>query len=247
MTPARLRVARAQEEPMFTIRRAEDRGHANHGWLDTYHTFSFSTYHDPRHMGFRSLRVMNEDFVAPGEGFGTHPHQDMEIVTYVLEGALEHKDSMGNGEVLRPGEFQRMTAGTGITHSEFNPSESEPVHLYQIWLYPERRGLSPSYEQKRFEEFERRNRLRLVASRDAAEGSLLIHQDASIYLSSLDDGEQVSHEFADGRHAWLQVLRGTATLNGQSLKTGDGAAVSDERALTIEAAGDAEIMLFDLA
>ena len=232
---------------MLIIRRAEDRGHANHGWLNTYHTFSFSTYHDPRHMGFRSLRVMNEDFVAPGEGFGTHPHQDMEIVTYVLEGALEHKDSMGNGEVLRPGEFQRMTAGTGITHSEFNPSDSEPVHLYQIWLFPERRGLTPSYEQKRLAESERRNRLRRVASRDAAEGSLLIHQDASIYLSSLDDGEQVSHELGDGRHAWLQVLRGEATLNGLPLKTSDGAAVSDERVLTIAATVDAEVMLFDMA
>jgi redox-sensitive bicupin YhaK (pirin superfamily) len=232
---------------MIEIRRAADRGHANHGWLDTWHTFSFSTYRDPRHMGFRSLRVMNEDFVAPGEGFGTHPHQDMEIVTYVLEGALEHKDSMGNGEVLRPGEFQRMSAGTGITHSEFNPSDSEPVHLYQIWLLPERRGLTPSYEQKRFAESDRRNRLRLVASRDAAEGSLLIHQDASIYLSSLDNGQQVSHELAGGRHAWLQVLRGQATLNGRELNTSDGAAVSDERVLTIAAAGDAEIMLFDLA
>jgi quercetin 2,3-dioxygenase len=231
---------------MITIRRAVDRGHADHGWLDTHHTFSFSSYRDPQHMGFRSLRVMNEDFVAPGQGFGTHPHENMEIVTYVLEGALEHKDSMGNGEVLRPGEFQRMSAGTGITHSEFNPSPDEPVHLYQIWLFPERKGIDPSYEQKRFAEDERRNRLRLVASRDAAEGSLRIHQDARIFLSSLDEGKSVSHSLADGRHAWLQVLRGQVLLNGQELQTSDGAAVSDESLLTLQANGAAEVMLFDL-
>jgi redox-sensitive bicupin YhaK (pirin superfamily) len=231
---------------MITIRRAAERGHADHGWLDTYHTFSFASYRDVRHMGFRVLRVMNEDVVQPGEGFGEHPHHDMEIVTYVLEGALEHKDSMGNGEVLRPGEFQRMSAGTGITHSEFNPSADEPVHLYQIWLFPERKGIEPSYEQKRFAEAERRNRLRLVASRDAAEGSLLIHQDARVFLSTLDGGAQVAHDLADGRHAWLQVLRGSASLNGRKLDTSDGAAVSDERLLTIESSGGAEIMLFDL-
>ncbi|MBA3484752.1 MAG: pirin family protein, partial [Pirellulales bacterium] len=183
---------------------------------------------------------------APGEGFGTHPHENMEIVTYVLEGALEHKDSMGNGEVLRPGEFQRMSAGTGITHSEFNPSPDEPVHLYQIWLFPERKGIVPSYEQKRFAEDERRNRLRLVASRDAAEGSLRILQDARIFLSSLDDGQTVSHPLVTGRHAWLQVLRGSVSLNGQELQTSDGAAVSDEGLLTIQADGPAEVMLFDL-
>lgn len=231
---------------MIAIRKADERGHANHGWLDTYHTFSFSSYRDPNHMGFRSLRVMNEDFVQPGQGFGTHPHQDMEIVTYVLEGALEHKDSMGNGEVLRPGEFQRMSAGTGITHSEFNPSETEPVHLYQIWLFPERKGIEPSYEQKQFPEQERHNRLRLVASRDAAEGSLLIHQDARIYLSSLDEGTQVTHELSPGRHAWLQVLRGTVSLNGQELQTSDGAAVSEEGQLQIVGREPAEILLFDL-
>jgi redox-sensitive bicupin YhaK (pirin superfamily) len=232
---------------MIKIRKAEERGHADHGWLNTYHTFSFSSYRDPAHTHFRALRVMNEDFVAPGEGFGTHPHENMEIVTYVLSGALEHKDSMGNGEVLRPGEFQRMSAGTGITHSEFNPSSTEPVHLYQIWLFPKEKGITPSYEQKRFAEEERHNRLRLVASRDAAEGSLLIHQDARIYLSSLDKGQQVSHELADKRHAWLQVLRGSVTLNGEHLSTSDGAAVSDQTQLTIEANDDAEIMLFDLA
>lgn len=232
---------------MLTIRKAQDRGHANHGWLDTWHTFSFATYQDRDHIRFRSLRVMNEDRVAPGKGFGTHPHNDMEIVTYVLSGALEHKDSMGNGEVLRPGEFQRMTAGSGITHSEFNPSPSEPVHLYQIWLYPEQSGLTPSYEQKAFPLAERNNRLRLVASRDAAEGSLTIHTDARIYLAELQSGHSASHELAEGRHAWLQVLRGSLTLNGDELVTGDGVAVSDERTLTIEATQDAEILLFDLA
>jgi redox-sensitive bicupin YhaK (pirin superfamily) len=231
---------------VISVRKAADRGHANHGWLDTYHTFSFSTYHDPNHMRFRSLRVMNEDFVQPGQGFGTHPHHDMEIVTYVLEGALEHKDSMGNGEVLRPGEFQRMSAGTGITHSEFNPSATEPVHLYQIWLFPERQGIEPSYEQRHFPDEERRNQLRLVASRNATDGSLLIQQDARIYLSSLDEGRQVFQSLAPGRHAWLQVLRGSVTLNGHLLDTGDGAAVSNETALNIYAQQPAEIMLFDL-
>ena len=231
---------------MIAIRKAEERGHANHGWLDTYHTFSFGSYLDPENTRFRTLRVMNEDVVAAGKGFGTHPHRDMEIVTYVLEGALEHKDSMGNGEVLRPGEFQRMTAGTGITHSEFNPSTNEPVHLYQIWLLPERKGIEPSYEQKRFDAAERENRLRLVASRDAADGSLLIHQDARIFLSNLDEGRKVKHILQPGRHAWLQVLRGSVTLNGQSLGTSDGAAVSEERELEIMADQSAEIMLFDL-
>ena len=232
---------------MIAIRDAAARGHADHGWLNTYHTFSFDSYRDPRYMGFRSLRVMNEDIVQPGQGFGEHPHRDMEIVTYVLEGALAHKDSMGNGEVLQAGEFQRMTAGTGITHSEFNPSDDQPVHLYQIWLFPSRKGIEPSYEQKRFAEEERKNRLRLIASPDAAEGSLLIHQDARIYLSTIDDGKETSHNLADGRHAWLQVLRGAVSLNGHSLKTSDGAAVSEERLLTIQAKGVAEVMLFDLA
>ena len=232
---------------MIQIRKASDRGHANHGWLNTYHTFSFSTYRDPNHMGFRSLRVMNEDWVAAGQGFGTHPHQDMEIVTYVLEGALEHKDSMGNGEVLYPGEFQRMTAGTGITHSEFNPSAGEPVHLYQIWLYPDQKGLTPSYEQKRFPEAGRENQLRLVASRDATDGSLRIHQDACIFLSKLEAGNEVSHPIEPGRHAWLQVLRGAVTLDNHSLTTSDGAAISGEAKVTIRATTDAEIMLFDLA
>lgn len=232
---------------MIQIRRANERGHANHGWLDTYHTFSFASYRDPQHMGFRSLRVMNEDFVQPGQGFGKHPHNDMEIVTYVLEGALEHKDSMGNGEVLRPGEFQRMSAGTGITHSEFNPSDTQPVHLYQIWLLPERKGIEPSYEQKRFDDGGMTNRLRLVASSGAEQGALTIHQDAHIYLAKLDDGWQGTHELPANRHAWLQVLRGEVSLNEVPLKTSDGAAVSDESLLTIQATGNAEIMLFDLA
>jgi hypothetical protein len=190
---------------------------------------------------------MNEDWVAPGQGFGTHPHEDMEIVTYVLEGALEHRDSMGNGEVLRPGEFQRMTAGTGITHSEFNPSAAEPTHLYQIWLFPERKGITPGYEQKQFPQDGRRNRLQLVASRDAAEGSLLIHQDARVFLSEISTGQHVTSELAKNRHAWLQVLRGAVSVNGQSLQTSDGAAVSDETQLNIQSTTDAEIMLFDLA
>jgi redox-sensitive bicupin YhaK (pirin superfamily) len=232
---------------MITVRPANERGHADHGWLDTYHTFSFSSYRDPRHMRFRALRVMNEDVVAPGQGFGTHPHDNMEIVTYVLSGALEHRDSMGNGEVLRPGEFQRMSAGTGITHSEFNPSASEPVHLYQIWLFPAQKGIEPSYEQTRFDESERHNHLRLVASPDAADGSLTIHTDARVYLASLDAGQQVTQELAPGRHAWLQVLRGAVTLNGQPLATSDGAAVSEEITLAIAATEAAEVMLFDLA
>ncbi len=231
---------------MIQVRKAEERGHANHGWLDTFHTFSFASYQDHNHMRFRSLRVMNEDIVAPGQGFGTHPHHDMEIVTYVLEGALEHKDSMGNGEVLRPGEFQRMSAGTGITHSEFNPSETEPVHLYQIWLFPERKGIEPSYEQKRFPEEHRHNQLQLVASRNAEHGSLLIHQDARIYLAQVDAGQAITHVLSEGRSAWLQVLRGRVSLNGVLLNTSDGAAVSEEKRLTIQANSDAEIMLFDL-
>ncbi len=231
---------------MLTLRKSDERGHVDHGWLDARHTFSFASYRDPHHMNFRSLRVMNEDVVAPEKGFGTHAHKDMEIVTYVLEGALEHRDSMGNGEVLRPGEFQRMSAGTGITHSEFNPSATESTHLYQIWLLPERTGIEPSYEQKMFAADERHNRLRLVASRDASEGSLLIHQDARIYLSTLDRGHSVQYELLPQRHAWLQVLRGSVSLNGSELQTSDGASLSNETVLTIEAIDDAEIMLFDL-
>jgi quercetin 2,3-dioxygenase len=232
---------------MLQIRRAADRGHADHGWLDTYHTFSFADYYDPAHMGFRALRVINEDRVEPGKGFGTHGHRDMEIITYVLEGALEHKDSMGNGSVLRPGEFQRMSAGTGVRHSEFNPSTTEPVHLYQIWLLPERNGIQPSYEQKFFGEDGTRARFQLVASPDGADESLRIHQDARVYLSKLAAGQKVTHKLSSGRHAWLQVLRGSVTVNGRVLKTSDGVAVSDEPLLTVVAEDPAEVMLFDLA
>ena len=232
---------------MIEVRPFSTLGGANHGWLDAKHHFSFADYHDPSRVHWGALRVWNDDRIAPHTGFAPHPHNDMEIVTYVLEGALEHKDSMGNGEVLRPGEFQRMTAGTGITHSEFNPSSDEPVHLYQIWLFPDRKGHTPSYEQKRFPDEQLQNTLRVVASPDAEEGSLAIHQDAKIFLSKLDAGQSVEHPVAESRHAWLQVLRGKVTLNGQSLDTSDGAAVSDERLLKIEADGDAEIMLFDLA
>lgn len=228
------------------VRRAAERGHALYDWLDTWHTFSFDTYYDPAHMGFRVLRVMNEDRVQPGQGFGMHGHRDMEIITYVLEGALEHRDSLGTGSTLRPGEFQRMSAGTGIRHSEFNPSPTEPVHLYQIWLLPDQKGLPPSYEQKAFSEEERRGRLRLVASPNAQEGSLLIHQDARVYLSTLDANQEVRYTLRPGRSAWLQVLRGAVTLNGEPLATSDGAAVSNEGDLAIRANEPAEVMLFDL-
>lgn len=231
---------------MIRVRKAGERGHADHGWLDTYHTFSFAGYQDPEHVHFRTLRVMNEDVVQPGQGFGTHPHRDMEIVTYVLEGALEHKDSMGNGEVLRAGEFQRMSAGTGITHSEFNPSATEPVHLYQIWLFPESKGIEPSYEQKQFPVSEQQNQLRLVASPEAEAGSLRIHQDARVYLSQIEAEQTVTYELTERRHAWLQVLRGSVLLNDVALDVSDGAAVSDTRNLKIQATADAEIMLFDL-
>lgn len=232
---------------MFIIRRAEERGHADHGWLNSYHTFSFASYRDPNHMGFRSLRVMNEDRVAAGQGFGTHAHNDMEIVSYVLEGELEHKDSMGNGEVLRPGEFQRITAGTGITHSEFNPSANQATHFYQIWLIPERRGLEPSYEQRGFDPQGRKNRWQLVASRNAKDDSLLIHQDANIYLADLDNGREMTFAIPNGRHVWLQVLRGSVEVNASRLSTADAVAVSDEASLTVKATTDVELMLFDMA
>ena len=234
---------------MITLRPSTERGHANHGWLDTYHTFSFDTYHDPRHMGFRSLRVINEDWVAGGKGFPPHAHRDMEIVTYVLEGALQHQDSMGSGGVIRPGEVQRMSAGTGVTHSEYNASPTERVHLLQIWMLPEARGLEPSYEQKKFAAEGRRGRLQLLASREAREGSVRIHQDAALYTAALAPKQEVAHKLGAGRHAWLQVARGAVTLNGVALKAGDGAAVSDEARVEIAGAGggESEILLFDLA
>ena len=232
---------------MIQVRRAADRGHSDHGWLDTFHTFSFADYSAAKHHHFRALRVINEDRVAPGKGFGMHGHRDMEIVTYVLEGALQHKDSLGNGSILRPGEFQRMSAGSGIQHSEFNPSESEPVHLYQIWLFPNQLGGSPSYEQKAFAEGERLGRFRVVASPDGADGSLTIRQDARVFLATLAVGDHLMHELAPGRHAWLQVLRGRVSLNGIPLDTSDGAAVSEENRLTLSTDQASEVMLFDLA
>jgi redox-sensitive bicupin YhaK (pirin superfamily) len=231
---------------MIQLRQSKDRGHADHGWLDTYHTFSFADHYDPAHMGFRVLRVINEDRVKPGEGFGMHAHRDMEIITYVLEGALEHKDSMGNGAVLRPGEFQHMSAGTGVRHSEFNPSTNETVHLYQIWLLPSRNGIPPRYGQKFFPAEEKRARLRLVASPDGADGSLPIHQDAKVYLATLDAGESVSHAMVAGRQAWLQILRGRVRVNDQTAQAGDGFAISDESHLKVSGQEAAEIMLFDL-
>lgn len=232
---------------MIAVRQAQERGHFNHGWLDTYHTFSFADYYDATQMGFRALRVINEDRVAPGKGFGMHAHRDMEIVTCVLSGALEHKDSLGHGEVLRPGELQRMTAGTGIRHSEFNPSPTESVHLYQIWLLPRASGLAPGYEQKAFAPDERHNRLRLVASPSGDDGSLTIQQDALLYLSTLDPGAEIAHTLEANRHAWLQVLRGSVKLNGTPLSASDGAAISDETGLSVRASQPAEILLFDLA
>jgi redox-sensitive bicupin YhaK (pirin superfamily) len=240
---------------MITLRSSSDRGHVNHGWLDTYHTFSFGDYYDPRFMGFRSLRVINDDRVAPGMGFGTHPHKDMEIITYVLDGALEHKDSMGNGSVIRPGDVQYMSAGTGVTHSEFNPSRTDPVHLLQIWIMPDQRGHAPRYGQKSIGNGELHNRLQLIASPDGQGDSIAIHQDARLWAVRLDPGSSVQHEIDPARHAWLHVARGTVNVNGNSLQSGDAAAFSDERQITIAAdtsadtaaENAAEILLFDLA
>ena len=237
----------AKGKTMLKIRKAQQRGYADHGWLKSYHTFSFAGYRDPEHMGFRSLRVMNEDRVAAGQGFGTHAHNDMEIVSYVLEGELEHKDSMGNGEVLRPGEFQRISAGTGITHSEFNPSSTSPTHFYQIWLLPEQTGIAPSYEQKTFDPVARQNRFQLVASREGTDDSLLIHQDAKIFLADVTQGSQLNYGIPVGRHLWLQVLRGSVSVNGQPLDTGDAVSVSEESELRLLTESAAETMLFDLA
>jgi redox-sensitive bicupin YhaK (pirin superfamily) len=232
---------------MLTIRKAEDRGHANHGWLNTYHTFSFANYYEPKHMGFRALRVINEDRVSPGNGFGTHGHRDMEIITYVLEGALEHKDSIGTGSVIQPGEVQRMSAGTGILHSEFNHSKTESVHFLQIWLLPEKEGLPPSYEQRNFSPAKTPGKLHLVAARDGRDAAVTVHQDVDLYAAVLEPGDRVSHSLQPQRHAWVQVARGAITLNGLSLDKGDGAAISEETDVVIEATTDAEILLFDLA
>jgi len=230
---------------MISIRRAADRGHFDHGWLNTYHTFSFADYDDPAHMGFRSLRVINDDRVAPGQGFGEHRHRDMEIVSYVLEGALAHRDSMGNAGVIRPGDVQRMSAGTGVQHSEFNGSQTEPVHFLQIWILPEKPGATPGYQQKAFPPETRRGKLRLVGSRDGRDGSLTVGQDVAIYASVLEAGEEVRHALAPDRHAWLQVAEGELELNGNRLREGDGAAVTDEGDLEIAGKGS-EFLLFDL-
>ncbi len=232
---------------MITVRKAAERGHFDFGWLDTYHTFSFGDYYDPRFMGFRSLRVINEDRVQPAHGFPTHGHRDMEIITYVLRGGLAHKDSMGNGSVIRPGEVQRMSAGTGVRHSEHNHAQDEIVHLLQIWLMPDKTGSAPGYEQKFFAAEEKRAQLRLIASADGRAGSVTVQQDASIYAALLESGAEVRHELQTGRHAWVQVARGAIELNGQPLAQGDGAAVSDESSLTITGSQPAEILLFDLA
>jgi redox-sensitive bicupin YhaK (pirin superfamily) len=232
---------------MLTIRNAGDRGHFDFGWLDTRHTFSFGDYHDPRHMGFRALRVINEDVVRGGRGFGTHPHRDMEIVTYVLSGALAHQDSMGNGSVIRPNDVQRMSAGTGVTHSEQNASATEPVHLLQIWLLPAATGSAPSYEQRAFPRDDKRGRLRLVGAPDGRDGAVTIHQDVALYASVLDPGAHVRHALAPGRHAWVQVVRGSVSVNGRTLAAGDGAALSDEPAIDLGAVDESELLLFDLA
>ncbi|MCC6546287.1 pirin family protein [Candidatus Sumerlaeota bacterium] len=231
---------------MLTVRNANQRGHANHGWLDTYHSFSFGDYYDPAHMGFRSLRVINDDKVAAAHGFGMHPHRDMEIITWVLSGALQHKDSMGNGSVIRPGDMQRMTAGKGVFHSEENPSKTDETHLLQIWIVPEKRGLEPSYEEKNFTAESRRNQLRVLASRDGRNGSVTVHQDVTVSTSLLDAGARIEVPIAPGRHLWIQVAKGSVRVNGALLIVGDGAALSNETLAGIEGIKDSEILVFDL-
>lgn len=232
---------------MILVRKSGERGHEDHGWLNTYHAFSFASYYDPNQMGFRSLRVINEDRVTPGEGFPSHSHNNMEIISYVLEGGLEHRDSMGNGGVIHPGEVQRMSAGTGVTHSEFNASKSAGLHFLQIWLLPDQRGLKPSYEQKSFPAAERQGKLRLIASSDGSDGAVTIHQDAKVYATLLEPGQELTYQLDPARYAWVQMAQGTATLNGQALQEGDAAAVSEEAKLTIAAQEAAEVLMFDLA
>ena len=232
---------------MIEIRRAEDRGRTSFGWLKSRHTFSFGHYYDPQFTGFGPLRVINEDVVQPGKGFDTHGHRDMEIISYVLDGALEHKDSMGNGSIIRPGDVQRMTAGTGVRHSEFNHSQDDTVHFLQIWILPERDGLEPGYEQKAFSDEEKSGRLRLVGSRDGREGSVTIHQDVDLYAALLGDGEEITHTIDDGRKGWVQVARGTVEVNDLPLSAGDGAAVYDDQRIRINGKSDAEVLLFDMA
>ena len=231
---------------MLSIRRSHERGHAQHGWLDSFHSFSFADYHDPEHMGFGSLRVINEDRVTPGQGFGKHGHRDMEIISYVLEGGLAHEDSMGNGSVIRPGDVQRMSAGTGVMHSEFNASDEEGVHFLQIWIEPDRRGVEPGYEEKRFEPETKRGRLRLIASPDGADGSVTIHQDARLYSSLLDGADRVDHEVAPGRRAYVHVIRGEVEANGERLGAGDALKATGESRVRLENARGAEVLLFDL-
>ncbi len=231
---------------MLTLRPSVERGHFNHGWLDTFHTFSFSRYIDRNHMGYRSLRVINEDFVAAGMGFGEHPHEDMEIITYIVSGQLAHKDSTGNAETINPGDIQYMSAGSGIFHSEFNPSKTSPVHLLQIWILPEQRDLPPRYDQKHFAPESRRNVLRLVASHDGRDGSIRVHQDMSLYASLLDEGQTLTHALTAGRGAWLQLIKGELRVNGKTIAAGDGVAIEDEASLTITASQSAEFLLFDL-
>jgi redox-sensitive bicupin YhaK (pirin superfamily) len=232
---------------MIHIRKSQERGHANHGWLNTYFTFSFADYYDPKHVQFRTLRVLNDDRIAAGAGFPEHPHRDMEIITYVLEGGLAHRDSMGNGSVIRPGDVQYMSAGTGVTHSEFNASKSEPAHLLQIWMLPEKKGLKPIYGQKNFAESEKRGKLRLVASPDGRDGSVTVRQENELYATVLGAGESVRHELKPERHAYVQVARGSVKLNGKELQEGDGAAISEEKAVELTGVKDAEVLLFDLA
>jgi len=231
---------------MITIRPAEARGRSDFGWLDSKHSFSFGDYYDPEHMGFRTLRVINDDRVAAGQGFGRHPHRDMEIISYVISGALGHKDSMGNGSVIKPGEVQRMSAGTGVTHSEMNADPKEPVHFLQIWILPEKRGIEPGYEQKVFADEEKRGKLRLVGSRDGREGSVTIHSDVNLYGSLLSPNQKVTYELPASRHAYLFVVRGAVSMNGLRLGAGDGAAISEEKALELTGRDEAEILLFDL-
>ena len=231
--------------PMMKIRRANERGHADHGWLDAHHTFSFAGYYDPAHMGFRSLRVINDDTVAPGAGFGTHPHRDMEIITYILTGALEHKDSMGNGRIIKSGEVQYMAAGTGVQHSEFNPSDKEAVHLLQIWIQPDKKGAKPRYEEKSLAKA-KAGQLHLVASKSGRAGSIAINQDADLFVAKLEPGDQVRHAFQPERHGWLHVAEGEVELNGQRLSAGDAAAVSTEKSLNIVGQARSQVLLFDL-
>ncbi|UKJ74739.1 pirin family protein [Azospirillum brasilense] len=232
---------------MITIRNRDERGAVNMGWLNSKHSFSFGHYYDPAHMGFRALRVINDDRVIPGAGFPTHGHADMEIVSYVLDGALEHKDTLGTSSVIRPGDVQRMSAGSGIRHSEYNASKKDPVHFLQIWILPNEEGMVPGYEQKAFEREEKQGRLRLVGSQDGRDGSVIIHQDVDLYATLLDEGDSVTHELRPGRHAWVQVARGQVRLNGEILKEGDGAAISKEESLTLDGVVSAEVLLFDLA